>query len=147
MSNAHFTTLGDAIPRSQITELPFADFRHAIVDAVAGGQRIASFFGDAPSDTNIVDLYAVLADNTQSLLRVAKTRLDGDCFRSLTPDCPQAQLFEREIAEQYGVHPDGHPWFKPVRFHASYRPGHDAWGAKAGRNTDHRCHRLLPRRG
>jgi len=28
--------------------------------------------------------------------------------------------------------PDGHPWFKPVRFHSSYRPGHDAWGRPAG---------------
>jgi Ni,Fe-hydrogenase III large subunit len=41
-------------------------------------------------------------------------------------------LFEREIAEQYGVCPEDHPWFKPVRFHASYRPGHDAWGRPAG---------------
>jgi Ni,Fe-hydrogenase III large subunit len=24
--------------------------------------------------------------------------------------------------------PEGHPWLKPVRFHSSYRPGHDAWG-------------------
>ena len=37
-------------------------------------------------------------------------------------------LFEREIAEQFGLRPDGHPWLKPVRFHRSYRPGHDAWG-------------------
>ncbi len=27
--------------------------------------------------------------------------------------------------------PEGHPWFKPVRFHSSYRPGHDAWGRGA----------------
>jgi len=37
-------------------------------------------------------------------------------------------LFERELAEQYGIRPEGHPWFKPVRFHSSYRPGCDAWG-------------------
>jgi Ni,Fe-hydrogenase III large subunit len=35
---------------------------------------------------------------------------------SLTPRCPQVHLFEREIAEQYGVRPVGHPWLKPVRF-------------------------------
>ena len=64
-----------------------------------------------------------------------KTRLTSDCFPSLTPDCPQVHLFEREIAEQYGVRPEGHPWFKPVRFHASYRPGHDAWGRAAGRDA------------
>ena len=79
-----------------------------------------------------VDLYAVLADSARGLLRVGKTTLDADRFPSLTPDCPQVHLFEREIAEQYGVRPEGHPWFKPVRFHASYRPGHDAWGRKPG---------------
>ena len=82
-----------------------------------------------------MELYAVLADSVRALLRVGKTTLDSDRFPSLTPDCPQVHLFEREIAEQYGVRPEGHPWFKPVRFHASYRPGHDAWGRTAGRSA------------
>lgn len=126
----HFAILqnGGAIPRSQIPETSFAEFRHEIIDAVASGRPISALFGDAPSNSNFVDLYAVLAESTQSQLRIGKTRLNGDHFAALTPDCPQAHLFEREIAEQYGVHPDGHPWFKPVRFHASYRPGQDAWG-------------------
>ena len=34
---------------------------------------------------------------------------------------PQAHWFEREIAEQWGVRPEGHPWLKPIRFHKSYR--------------------------
>ena len=73
-----------------------------------------------------------LADNDRALLSVGMTTLDSDRFPSLTPDCPQVHLFERELAEQYGVRPEGHPWFKPVRFHASYRPGHDAWDRKPG---------------
>ena len=130
----HFATLnnGGAIPRSQIPEMSFAEFRREIVDAIAAGRRISALFGDAPSNSNSVDLYAVLAESTQGQLRIGKTQLNGDHFASLTPDCPQAHLFEREIAEQYGVLPDGHPWFKPVRFHASYRPGHDAWGRNVG---------------
>jgi Ni,Fe-hydrogenase III large subunit len=79
-----------------------------------------------------VDLYAVLADASHALLHAGKTRLDSDSFPSLTPHCPQVHLFEREIAEQFGVRPEWHPWFKPVRFHASYRPGHDAWGRPPG---------------
>ena len=43
------------------------------------------------------------------------------------PECPQAHLFEREMAEQFGILPEGHPWFKPVRFHASWAAGRDAW--------------------
>ena len=77
-------------------------------------------------------VYAVLADSARALLRAGTATLDSDRFPSLTPECPQVHLFERELAEQYGVRPEGHPWFKPVRFHASYRPGHDAWGRAPG---------------
>jgi Ni,Fe-hydrogenase III large subunit len=123
---------GQAIPRAWIPELSFADFRRTIVDATADGLRVAALFADAPTEAGGVDLYAVLADAAHAILRVGKTTLDTDRFPSLTPDCLQVHLFEREIAEQYGVCPDGHPWFKPVRFHASYRPGHDAWGRPPG---------------
>lgn len=123
---------GQAIPRALIPELSFGDFRRTIFTAVADGQRVAALFGDASSENDDVDLYTVLADSRLSLLRVGKTRLESEAFPSLTRDCPQVHLFEREIAEQYGVRPIGHGWFKPVRFHASYRPGHDAWSRQAG---------------
>src|SRR5262249_28503520 len=32
----------------------------------------------------------------------------------------------------WGLRPQGHPWLKPIRFHPSYRPGHDAWGRPGG---------------
>src|ERR1019366_43265 len=38
-----------------------------------------------------------------------------DRFPALSPDCPQADSFEREIAEQGGLKPEGHPWLKPLR--------------------------------
>jgi len=40
----------------------------------------------------------------------------GDHYRSMTPRHPAAQIFERELWEQTGLLPDGHPWLKPVRF-------------------------------
>jgi Ni,Fe-hydrogenase III large subunit len=123
---------GQAIPRGWVPHLPFADFRRVVVDAVAGGLRVAALFGDASDAADGVDVYAVLADVGHALLRVGRTTVDRDHFSSLTPDCPAVHLFEREIAEQYGVRAEGHPWFKPVRFHASYRPGRDAWGRPPG---------------
>jgi Ni,Fe-hydrogenase III large subunit len=133
MSFHDFATMrsAQAIPRRQLPELSVAEFRDNIVDAVAGGQRVAAFFGDTTANGK-VELYAILSDSVHAQLRVAKTTLDSDSFPSLTPDCPQVHLFEREIAEQYGVCPEGHPWLKPVRFHASYRPGHDAWNRQSG---------------
>jgi Ni,Fe-hydrogenase III large subunit len=123
---------GQPIARRQVPQRPFADFRRAVLDGVDAGHRVAALFGDAGESGGPVDLYAVLADPSRALLRVGKTTLEGESFPSLTPDCPQVHLFEREVAEQYGVCPEGHPWLKPVRFHASYRPGHDAWGRAPG---------------
>ena len=133
MNGLHgFATLrnGETIPRARVPELALADFCDRVVDAVAAGGRVVAFFGDAPAAS--VVLHAVVADSARALLHVGRTTLDADSFPSLTPECPQVHLFEREIAEQHGVRPEGHPWFKPVRFHASYRPGHDAWGRRPG---------------
>ncbi|MBI1854059.1 MAG: NADH-quinone oxidoreductase subunit C [Planctomycetes bacterium] len=121
---------GQPIPREKIPQLSFGEFRTCIVDEVSGGERVAALFGDDSASREKLDVYAVLADSTRALLRVAKSTLDKDRFPSITPDCPQAHLFERELAEQYGVRPEGHPWLKPVRFHASYHRGRDAWGRK-----------------
>ena len=59
--------------------------------------------------------------NLTASLALAKTRVEDDAFESITPDCTQVHLFEREIAEQFGCIPTGHPWLKPVRFHSPYR--------------------------
>jgi len=120
---------GQAIPRALLPRLSFQEFRAAILSLVGQGHRIAAFFGDtSASSGGDIDLHAVLTDSAHGLLRVGRTTLESDRFPSLTSECPALHLFERELAEQYGVYPEGHPWFKPVRFHPSYRPGHDAWG-------------------
>jgi len=119
------------VDRADIPDLAWPEFRRALLDGVAHGGRVSALFGHVPPPPRSegpVDLYAVLADAETATLHVAKTRLAGEDFPSLTPDCPQVHLFEREIAEQFGVRPQGHPWFKPVRFTLSRRPGHDAWG-------------------
>jgi Ni,Fe-hydrogenase III large subunit len=38
----------------------------------------------------------------------------------MTNECPSAHWFEREIFEQTGVLPEGHPWLKPIRFQHSH---------------------------
>jgi Ni,Fe-hydrogenase III large subunit len=72
-------------------------------------------------------LFAVMAQDAEGTLAVGSTSV-GDSYPALTPDCPQVHWFEPELAEQWGVKPEGHPWLKPIRFHHSYRPGVDAWG-------------------
>jgi len=100
-------------------------FRRTIVDSVAQGSRIASLF--AREHDGAIELVVVMADDASGWLGLARTRVSEDTFPSIAADCPQAQLFEREIAEQYGLEPAGHPWLKPVRFHDSWRTGHSVF--------------------
>jgi len=52
------------------------------------------------------------ADNTLAVGRSAPVR---GGYPALTLRRPEAHLFEREVWEQHGLVPEGHPWLKPVR--------------------------------
>jgi Ni,Fe-hydrogenase III large subunit len=119
---------GVARARREIPDLDWPQFRSAVLDGVAGAAHVTAMFGHMPNADDAVEIYVVLADREGGQLHAAKTRVRGDVFPSLTPECPQVHLFEREIAEQFGLRPEGHPWLKPVRFVKSQRVGHDAWG-------------------
>ncbi len=78
----------------------------------AGGRALAYFA--MPEDAGH-RLVLALAFDRESRLEVYSSPWKGP-FRSLTPSFPQLHLFEREIFEQSGLKPEGHPWLKPVRF-------------------------------
>lgn len=126
MSELPRLTNGHAIRLSRIPVLETSAFRRAVLDEIrpeAGG-FLSAFFGTPHGDQ--VRVYAVVSYPTRGTLTAVCTDL-GDEYDSLTVDAPQAHWFERELAEQWGVKPKGHPWLKPIRFHPSYRPGKDAW--------------------
>ena len=117
---------GQAIALRDVPELSNPAFRAAILAGTRGGARLACLCA-APD----LRLFVVLADDAEKRLRVAWTRLEGPRYPALTPDCPQAHLFEREIAEQFGIIPEGHPWFKPLRFHQPWSDLPNPWGRDA----------------
>ncbi len=102
-----------AFGRSDCPLVPVASFRATVLDAVADGARLAALTG-VPGAGDSVLLIAVLARDCSSLSAVS-TAVRGS-YPALTPDCPQAQAFERALAEELGVTPEGHPWLKPLRF-------------------------------
>lgn len=104
----------ETIPLADVPVLDIAGFRDLILKAVADGARVSALFCHAQSD-NDRRLIAVLAHPGRNMLEVAAARV-GPEYPALTPDCPQVHLFEREIAEQCGVTPSGHPRPNPVRF-------------------------------
>jgi len=118
---------GRAISRGDVPHLEMGAFREVILGARARTRRVSALFA-APGAGERLDLYAVLAVDGEAQLEVTSTTVEDDAFDSMTPGCPEVHLFEREIAEQWGVLPRGHPWLKPVRFVRSRRPGKDAWG-------------------
>ena len=99
----------DEIPRLNLENL-----RNQIVEKIKSGKRLVQFFGDKESD--IVVIYAVVADDNNSKLYVASSKSNQEkMYKSITPEAPSASLFERELYEQCKVKPEGHPWLKPVR--------------------------------
>ena len=91
-------------------------FRRHVLRQVAAKRRISALFAAKSAGTGQTEMFAVLANDGASELELLATAPEGGDFPSLTPDCPQAHLFEREMAEQFGLRPEGHPWLKPVRF-------------------------------
>ena len=110
-------TLGRPGDTARLADLPVLntkDFRSRILDRVKQGARICSYSG-MPSYGAGTKILAILAHDETGTLEAFTTGMPK-AFDSLTPDCPQAHLFERELHEQWGMMPTGHPWLKPMRF-------------------------------
>jgi Ni,Fe-hydrogenase III large subunit len=115
------------IALTDIPTLPFDAFAQQLASELAGNTSgLSALFGKPRSDQSL-RLYAITNHTSTSRISVFATDVN-DRYPSLTRGIPQAHWFEREIAEQWGVVPVGHPWLKPIRFHRSYVDGRDAWG-------------------
>lgn len=100
------------VPLAEIPIEPVDAFRTSVIKALSGGARLVSFFGFAQRSGH--RLCAVLASDRDGQLAIISTEVQSS-FPSLTPECPQAERFEREILEQTGIVPVGHPRPNPVR--------------------------------
>lgn len=118
MSNA-FLQISNAqkVSRKDIPHLAFDEFRRQVFDMVIDGGKVVHYF--AYPDKNKLKLLAVL--------RTDKLFVGGcdvpEPYPSFSRMCEPFHLFEREMAEQYGIHPHGHPWLKMVRYHPNYSDG------------------------
>jgi Ni,Fe-hydrogenase III large subunit len=126
---------GQAIEAAAIPRLPAAEFQQILADAVTAGARVSAYFGQTlPAHPGEVLVTAVLCNDAEGRVGVLAT-VAGAALPSLAEECPSLQLFERELAEQYGVTPAGHPWLKPVRFEHPLGGGHHIWNRSASRPT------------
>jgi Ni,Fe-hydrogenase III large subunit len=124
---------GQCVELAKIPDVRSEELANHLVAARDGGGRLANFFGRRLS-SDCVRLYAFVAYDTEGRFDVCSTALSrggngGFSYPSVAARWPAAQAFEREIAEQYGVHPIGHPWLKPLRYHGTDDGSPAPWGA------------------
>jgi len=119
---------GGHIAVREVPVLAEKEFREEVLLRCHDGARLVNFFG-TPEDGGSVRLIAILGLDEESELQVLSTKIPAESpkYHSLTPELLQAHLFEREIAEQWAITPEGHPWLKPLRYHANYRGVADLW--------------------
>lgn len=114
---------GELIERQRIPRVDFSHFLRLLTDFVHANGYVVQLF--AYPEEGQTRLLAVVRNSN---LFVLETTVDRE-FPSLTlAGGAKFSMFEREIAEQYGLMPLGHPWLKMVRYHPNYTGQPDVFG-------------------
>ena len=102
----------------EVDHLALPAFAQACQQRLDGGERLLTLFGRpaAASDSPGLVTTAVFQPAAGPLQVLRGIAQPGEHYPSLTATHPAAQIHERELWEQCGLTPDGHPWLKPVRF-------------------------------
>ncbi len=115
---------GQTVPRADIPDLDFADFKNTVLETTMKGGFVVQFFA-YENEQKQLKLVTVIRLGLKLLVTGCSL---ADEYPSLTPECEKFHMFEREIAEQFGVRPVDHPWLKMVRYHENYRGMEDVFG-------------------
>lgn len=103
------------------TDIPIDSFKNIKKDLDFKKMRVVQFFINPENGKN--RLYCVFTGNEitqrESKLFVVSCYVENS-FESITTNNPALHLFEREIYENFGIQPIGHPWLKPVRNQDNY---------------------------
>jgi Ni,Fe-hydrogenase III large subunit len=113
---------GEAVSRERIPHLSFEAFRSQAMDIVDGGGKVVQYFAYLENES--LKLLAVLRTDQ---LHVAQCDAP-EKYISMSRECEPFHIFERELAEQYGIVPEGHPWLKMVRYHPNWLGKPDVFG-------------------
>jgi Ni,Fe-hydrogenase III large subunit len=105
---------GGAVSLKEVPELSGDEFLSELVAGLDEGWRVVSYFGTPQRDS--LRLYCLLSFKSDAALGAISTVVSTASFSSLVECAPQLHMFEREIAEQFDLVFEGHPWPKPVRF-------------------------------
>jgi len=90
-------------------------FRRTVIDSTRDGDRLSAMPVWRPGPDTPLRMAAVISRPSSGDILITSCDLP-ERWPALTPDCPSAHWFEREIAETHHVVIEGHPWLKPIRF-------------------------------
>ncbi len=113
---------------ADLREIPAAatmeELREGCLSAIASGARLSALTVlEASSGAEAGEMLAVLVDDAKSRIGFLRAPLPASGrYGALSARAPQAQAFERELLEDFGLVPEGHPWPKPLRRHADLEP-------------------------
>jgi formate hydrogenlyase subunit 5 len=102
-------------PTTTVVDLPLDEWRSAVIDRVAAGERFAGVYAAHRGDA--VQLHAVLVGTAAVSCLRARLSPDADgslSYPSLSPDVPAAFWYERALHDLSGVVPSGHPRLDPL---------------------------------
>jgi Ni,Fe-hydrogenase III large subunit len=103
----------------EVAPADLAAWSRQVARALDAGERLVTLFGRVDGDRGANGDVLTTAVLQREDGQLALLRGRGPCgaeYPSLTPRHPAAQMFERELWEQTGLAPTGHPWLKPVRY-------------------------------
>lgn len=111
---------------SAIPLLEPAEFQRECQRLATAGARLVALCALTPPPADGAprresELLAVLARDSRAELELLRMAA-APSYPSLTRSWPQAQAFERELYEEHGILPEGHPWLKPLRRHGDLEP-------------------------
>lgn len=110
---------GGSIPLSALPRLSYGELYGEVVSLLNGERcHCASYFA-VGSNLGIL-FVCLLLDDADGTVRIATYMHEagetGAALPSLTAVHPEMHVFEREIAEGFGIRFEGNPWDKPLRF-------------------------------
>jgi len=105
------------VPTENIPVFSYADFyNHVLEIAAAETVHCVSYFGYEVAEG--LHFICCLADDGDASIHILswKTSQKELVVESLTDKNLTFYMYEREIHENFGIHFEGHPWLKPVRY-------------------------------
>ncbi len=121
---------GGRLAWRDVPTVGLSELVQATSHALRAGARLVGWFG--VPERSATRVLAVLALDDDGLLALASSEPSAGPYPALTAQHAQAHLFERELAEQHGLAPEGHPWLKPVRARRGASPAHAEFFRVAG---------------